>query len=179
MVLIQGMRVKEGRALGTNWDPGGIPVPSDSPQTPHSLAEPRGVISGLSHLRLHSQGSLSPERAFPGSIATSQFSPSHRDLPVFLGNQLHEHQASPSPPTLCGHPTCFLEVVLPRSLGWKHGEGATQPGRAFLGAAAEMLKGSSHSVCQGALFILPVRAPKQSTQTSSSALLPLASLSGQ
>lgn len=40
MVLIQGMRVKEGRALGTNWDPGGIPVPFDSPQTPHSLAEP-------------------------------------------------------------------------------------------------------------------------------------------
>lgn len=61
MVLIQNMRVKEGRVLGTNCDQGGIPVPSDTSQTPHSLVEPRGVISGLSHLRLHSQGSISPE----------------------------------------------------------------------------------------------------------------------
>lgn len=61
MVLIQGMRVKEGRALRTNWDQGGILVPSDTSQTPHSLVEPRGIISGLSHLRLHSQSLLSPE----------------------------------------------------------------------------------------------------------------------
>lgn len=74
VALLRGTGAKEGRALGTKSPgPRGIPVPFD-PLIPHRLTGPCGATSGLSHLRGHSQA-LGPEKAFPGTLPTSNSSP--------------------------------------------------------------------------------------------------------
>lgn len=86
MTLMQGTGAKGGRVLGTKrLGPWGIPVPCDPSYTPHILAGPWRVTSGVSHLRGHSQGHSAQKKSSLGTYP----------LPIFpltqgaflLGNQ--------------------------------------------------------------------------------------------
>lgn len=99
----------------------GIPMPCDPSYTPHIRTGRWRVTSGLSHRRGHSQVH-SAQKSLPWEPIHFQLSPSRRERSFWETNQLDEAQARPQHP----HPQFpGVWVSLPRSLGGKHGEGAT------------------------------------------------------